>query len=434
MPQRPLLDTEFSQRFFADISDLYPCSARRYNCTEISDVHYCQLGVLRCLSTATTGQQFLQHHADENVADIEPGHFFKALKSPRRLQNITSLNDLLAQPMRRRVADPYAQCPELKDWDLYAVDGHYQHAACFDSKSKDSKGNTRAIATGHFFRMNLRSHHLSCLDMANPEDGRKKAHDITVIKRRSAQELRYGSAKGRKVLLVWDKACIDYHLWHTLKHTHGIYFLTMEKSNSSAEICSPDQLDRSEPRNSGVVSDHLVGTSNGVMLRRIVYTNPEDGVTYAYLTNDFTLPAYQLVLLYKHRWDIEKIFHQLKSKMHERKSWASSLAAKQSHAIFECLAHNLLLLFEERLIREEGIRDDVEEKKQIGRTCPTCQNPGKPAIMKFVAIVRNFINSAVTRATQRTQRFIRWVRVRIYQHVPWSESVARLRELWTLPA
>lgn len=430
MPQRPLLDTDCSRRFFADIPALYPGSARRYDCPGISDIHYCQLGVLRCLSTATTGQQFLQHHADENVADIEPGHFFKALKSPRRLQNITSLNDLLAQPMRQRVPDPYAQCPELSGWDIHAVDGHYQHPACFDPKTKDSKGNLRAIATGHFFRMDLRTHHLSCLDMGNPEDGKKKAHDITVIKRRSADQLRYGAAKGRKVMLVWDKACIDYHLWHTLKHTHGIYFLTLEKSNSAAEICSQDLLDRSEPRNAGVVSDHLVGTSNGVMLRRVVYTNPEDGVGYTYLTTDFTLPAYQLVLLYKHRWDIEKIFHQLKSKMNERKSWASSLVAKQSHAIFECLAHNLLLLFEERLIREEGIRDEVEERKRIGRTRPKAAAPG---IMKIVGIVRNFVNSAVTRATQRTQRFIRWVRVRIYQRVPWSESVARLRELWTLP-
>jgi hypothetical protein len=42
-------------------------------------------------------------------------------------------------------------------------------------------------------------------------------------------------------------------------------------------------------------------------------------------------PAYQIVLLYKHRWDIEKIFHQFKSKMVERKSWANSLEAKQSH-------------------------------------------------------------------------------------------------------
>ncbi len=429
MPHRPLLDTEFSRRFFADVLFLYPDSARPYDCAGISDIDYCQLGVLRCLSTATTGQQFLQHHADLNVANIEPGHFFKALKSPRRLQNITSLNDLLAQPMRRHVADPYAQCPELGGWDLYAVDGHYHHAAAFDPKTKDAKGNPRAIATGHFFRVDLRTHHLSCLDMANPEDGKKKAHDITVIKRRTAVQLRYGAAKGRKVLLVWDKACIDYHLWHTLKHTHGIYFLTLEKAKSAAEICSADLLDRTEPRNAGVISDHYVGTSNSVMLRRIVYTNPEDGVTYTYLTTDFTLPAYQLVLLYKHRWDIEKIFHQLKSKMNERKSWASSLEAKQSHAIFECLAHNLLLLFEECVIREEGVRDQVEERKQTGRIRPKA---GDPRITKTIGMVRNFVNSAVTRATQRTQRFIRWVRSRIYQQVPWSASMARLRELWML--
>ncbi len=37
----------------------------------------------------------------------------------------------------------------------------------------------------------------------------------------------------------------------------------------------------------------------------------------------------------------QKVFHQLKSKMEERKSWASSPVAKAGHALFECLAHNL---------------------------------------------------------------------------------------------
>jgi transposase len=33
-----------------------------------------------------------------------------------------------------------------------------------------------------------------------------------------------------------------------------------------------------------------------------------------------SIPANQLVLIYKLRWDIEKVFYQLKSKMTERKS------------------------------------------------------------------------------------------------------------------
>lgn len=427
MASTHLLDNEFSARFFADIFQLYPQSSRPYRCTEISDIHYCQLGVLRCLSSSTTGQEFLQLHADHGIANIDPSHFFKALQSPRRLANITSLNDLLAAPMKLRIPDPYTQCEQLNGWDLYAVDGHYHHAACFDKKSENSKGELRAVATGHFFRLNMRTHHMSCLGMANPEDGKKKAHDMTVIKRSSADELRNAAPKGRKVMLIWDKACIDYRHWFKLKHTYGIYFITPEKSNSAAENCSIDLADHSDPRNVGVISDHLVTTSHGVPLRRIVYINPEDNVTYTYLTSDHTLPAYQIVLLYKHRWDIEKIFHQFKSKLNERKSWASSHEAKQSHGIFECLTHNLLLLFEQYIRQSEGLRDELEEKKQQGRTIATVAASLAAGIIRAAG---NFINTALTRATQRTQRFIRWVRVWIYKEAPWRDSIARLREVW----
>ena len=156
--------------------------------------------------------------------------------------------------------------------------------------------------------------------------------------------------------------------------------------------------------------------------------NPEDGVSYSYLTSDNTLPVYQIVLLYKHRWNIEKIFHQFKSKMGERKSWASSLEAKQSHAIFESLAHHLLLVFEPFLRESEGRRDELEEKKQQGRF------RAARVASKAAGVIRaagNFINTALQRATQRTQRFIRWVRVWIYKQAPWGDSIARLKEVWS---
>ena len=113
MASQQLLNTEFSRIFFADIFNLYPQSARQYDCAAISDIHFCQLGVLRCLSSCVTGQEFLQYHADQNVADIEQSHFFKAIQSERRLANLTSLNDLLAIPMTQRIEDPYAKCREL---------------------------------------------------------------------------------------------------------------------------------------------------------------------------------------------------------------------------------------------------------------------------------------------------------------------------------
>ncbi len=373
------LNTDFSNEFFKPIFEVYPHSIKQYKCIGISDINYCQLGTLRCISSAKTGHEFLQIHADQEVADVEAGHFFKALKSPRRLSNLTSINQLLARNLTEKCNDPLLQFPELNKWEVYLVDGHYQKAACFDPKYPGPKDTLKSIATGHFFRMNLRSQHLSCLDLVKPEDGKKKVHDTTVIRRSDPEVLRNGTPKGRKVMLVWDKACIDYH---------------------------------------------FVSTSNGIQLRRIVYKNPKDGKVYTYLTNDNTLPSGILVLLYKHRWDQEKVFDVLKNKMEERKSWASSDTAKQAHAMFECLAHNLLLLLEEQMINEEGLIDQCERKKDLGR-----KRVGSPEKLRLKK-EGNMINTAIIRSTQRTQRFIRWVRTRIYMDAPWDDSVARLAVIW----
>lgn len=418
MARYPQLQTDISALFFKPLEGIYSGSEHRYDCQSISDLHFAALGVLRCLSHAKTGHEFLQHHADQEVAHIEVSHFFKALKSPRRGRNLASLNARLRPLMAVRLADPFAEFEELNDFDLFAADGHYHHAACFDPKP--------AVASGHFFRLDLRTHHLGHLDLSRPKDGHKKDHDITALKRADAATLRDHAPTGRKVIYAWDKACIDYHLWHRLKHRHGIYFITRAKENSVAERCSENRLDTADPRNAGLAGDYYVGTSNGVQLRRIIYTDPRDGVTYRHLTNEFTLPARLIVIIYKLRWDIEKVFHQLKSKMEERKSWASSPTAKTSHALFERLAHNLTLLFERYIKENEGRQDELEEKRAKGRDPHRKNREG--TVMKKDAL--DFVQKAIQRATQRTVRFIRWLRSFLYRPVPWACAMARLAQIW----
>ena len=46
-------------------------------------------------------------------------------------------------------------------------------------------------------------------------------------------------------------------------------------------------------------------------VNRLHQSRGREDLHCTYLTNGFTLPAYLIVLLYKNRWDIEKIFHQL---------------------------------------------------------------------------------------------------------------------------
>lgn len=69
-------NTALSNKFFKPLFEVYSTSSKQYDCTAISDINFCQLGTVRCISSAKTGQEFIQLHADNDVADINVHHFF----------------------------------------------------------------------------------------------------------------------------------------------------------------------------------------------------------------------------------------------------------------------------------------------------------------------------------------------------------------------
>ena len=94
MDYKLLFNNELSGRFFKPLVELYSQSSHQYRCKDISDLCYAQLGVMRVASQAQSGHDFIQFLANLQFADIEVSHFFKALKSQRRLNNLTSLYKL----------------------------------------------------------------------------------------------------------------------------------------------------------------------------------------------------------------------------------------------------------------------------------------------------------------------------------------------------
>lgn len=263
------------------------------------------------MSTAVSGHDFLQTYRKDDQKKVGVSHFFEALKSSRRLANLTSVNLLLKPYMVDHLPDELAQIDELKNWHLYAGDGHYHKAAIFDPKTKadQSSKEPSKSPTGHFFRLDLRTHHLGYLDLAQPEDGKKSEHDMKMLKRQELETLRASAPKGHKILYLWDRACLDYGYWSKAKAQKGIYFATLEKSNSvTTFIREFTIIDDDDHRNEGLISDRLVETSEKYEICQIIYVDPSTGTQYRYLTNEKTLPAWVIVLLYKHRWDIEKTF------------------------------------------------------------------------------------------------------------------------------
>ena len=241
--------------FFSPVVDVYISSSRKYNCTTLSDLDFLEMGVLRCVSASQTGREFLQHHGDHDRLEIDLDLFFKSLKSRRRIDNLYSVNHLINPLLRESVVDPFAEIPELDGYAIYAGDGHFHAAAVHDPKDISSAGNERKLATGHFFTLNLRTHYLNHLGTSDLRDERKGEHDMHLIKRSEIDQLRGGEPKGTKVILVWDKAGIDFRFWHKVKMSSGLYFVSREKSNMKLISCGFLSFDREDPRNNGVISD-----------------------------------------------------------------------------------------------------------------------------------------------------------------------------------
>jgi len=407
-------DSPVFQKFFAPVLEAYPNSEKQYDCQSITDLDFIEMGVLRCLTSSTTGREFLQHHGDHDRADVDVNHFFKALKSKRRIANLESVNSLVKDMVRQAVEDPFTSIAELDGFAVYAGDGHFHAGAVHDSRRPTEKGGERKPATGHFYMTNLRTHYMFHLGTSDLTDGRKGEHDMHLMKRSSIEALRGFEPKGTKVILVWDKAGIDFRFWHKAKMSSGLYFISREKENMKLICCGNKPFDRNDPRNAGVISDEQVGPgSGGGMLRRIVYKCPETETIFTYITTEMTLPPGIIALLYKHRWDIEKIYDEYKNKMSEIKSWGSGDETKTANALFLCLAHNLLLLIEQ-ILRTENVDNEAELKRKEKRLDESIKMGG------------NFVSTFIQRFTVRSVKFIRWLRNFSYREVLWERAKARL--------
>jgi hypothetical protein len=192
------------------------------------------------------------------------------------------------------------------------------------------------------------------------------------------------------------------------------------------EIVGILPFDREDPVNQGVISDEIVATSVGVTVRRVIYQDPETGITYHYLTTlPSSIPPGIVALLYKCRWDVEKVFDEFKNKLGETKSWASTANAKTCQARLLCLTHNLMTLMEEQIFRETGIQNEAEMKRKL-RTLVDRDKDSKINGGSGLTVLQK----AIQRLTQRTVKFIRWLKNHFDTKRSWTQALARLAKIY----
>ena len=278
------------------------------------------------------------------------------------------------------------------------------------------------MAVGHFYSLNLRTHTL--LHLAAGEGLHE--HDMSALKRIKPKGLRQTVPKGKRVLIVYDKAGIDFGYWKRCRQECAVYFLSRVKENMVFDWLESVLVDHTDPRNRGVTEDRRVMSRDGHRLRIICYTDPQTAEEYEFLTNDTELPPGVIVELYRRRWEAEKTFDEIKNKLGEKKAWVTSLVGKEAQAQFIAITHNLLLLYERKLETEHGVvnhAEDARRAKRIKAVVAECEKTGQ-SLSSLVARAR--------RATQRSVKFVRWLRQAIRDQAAEAVAVVRLINLYAV--
>jgi len=393
-------------------------------CGKFTDESHILSGTLRALEKTDSGRGWVQSAvSDYDISSVSVSRYFSATNSARRLRAVDQVaDDLVAKAALSCCAgdDIFAEHEELDHFAIYSTDGH---AICASSHESEIFGKKRAPS--HIYSLNLRNRSLSHLALCQPQTGKKKEHELATLKRIDANALRMGEPKGTKVIHAYDPAIVDYKQWSRWKQTKGIYIITLEKANSALVSREQREWDRSDSRNNGVISDEVVGSYGGDVMRRVTYCDPVTGKTYRFLTTEMTLPPGLIAFIYKLRWDIEKVYDHIKNDLGESKAWTKSESGKIQQALFITIAYNLCVIFERLLKSQEGITNEKSlrrARQRLDKQMAKAKASGKAF---------NSLVSGCLRVTKRSLQFLRWLRSCLRQRSSWSDSIETLRPLMT---
>lgn len=144
---------------------------------------------------------------------------------------------------------------------------------------------------------------------------------------------------------VMDKAYLDFARLYRV-HTAGAFFVTRAKRNMDFAITRR----MSVVAGTGVTSDRLIrlrGPKSRRLypdtLRLVRYRDPETNKRLAFLTNNLTLPAAIVALLYRKRWNIEQFFRWIKQHLHIKAFFGTTANAVQTQVWIAVIVYVLVV-------------------------------------------------------------------------------------------
>ena len=156
-------------------------------------------------------------------------------------------------------------------------------------------------------------------------------------------------------ILAMDRAYIDYGKFEELSLRGVIYVTKMKKSlkyviNSDVMYQTPDGL--MEARVQNVTFSKR--TNDGVIChnaRIITYADEKKHKLISLLTNDLDSDPYEIIAIYRQRWEIELLFKQIKQNFPLKYFYGESANAIKIQIWVTLIANLLLMVMQKRLTR-----------------------------------------------------------------------------------
>jgi len=161
---------------------------------------------------------------------------------------------------------------------------------------------------------------------------------------------------------VMDRGYVDFGRLHCI-HEAGAFFVTRAKKGMRFKR----RYSREVKKETGVICDQVIFLT-GVdtpdkypeTIRRIKYRDAETGKVYVFLTNNFSVSATSIALLYKNRWQIELFFKWIKQHLKVKVFWGRSANAVKTQICIALCSYLLVAILKKRLKIERGLYEILQ--------------------------------------------------------------------------
>lgn len=155
---------------------------------------------------------------------------------------------------------------------------------------------------------------------------------------------------------ILDRGYVDFKRLYII-HQQKAFFVTRAKDNTQLKRVYSSKVDKT----TGVLCDQKVKLT-GVktqyhypeQLRRIKYFDKEQQRTFVFLTNNFSLQATDIAMLYKYRWKVELFFKWIKQHLKIKTFWGTSMNAVKIQVYVAIITYCLIAIIKSKLKLEKS--------------------------------------------------------------------------------